>query len=91
MIPFEVSESRAPVGSSAQTMAGLFTSERATVMLLLAAAHLGRTLGLIREPHHLDGVLRPLAGLFRLLAGDQERKLDVLDPRGQGSGCRTGR
>jgi hypothetical protein len=41
--------------------------------LLLTAAHLGRTfLGLIREPHHLDGVLRPLAGLFRLTAGDQE-------------------
>src|SRR3712207_1315824 len=48
--------------------------------LLLAAAHLGRTfLCLIREPHHLDGFLRPLAGLLRLLAGDQERKLDVLE------------
>src|SRR5215203_3172871 len=48
--------------------------------LLLAAAHLGRTfLGLVRKPHHLQGVLRPLAGLRRLAAGDQERKLDVLD------------
>ena len=32
-ISLEVSESRAPVGSSAHTMAGSFTSERATVTL----------------------------------------------------------
>jgi hypothetical protein len=60
---------------------GRFVHERAGAgYALLAAAHLdGMFPGLIREPHHLDGVLRPLAGLLQFLPDDQQRKLDVLD------------
>src|SRR5215213_6999509 len=50
--------------------------------LLLAAAHLGRAFfRLIREPHHLDGVLGPPPGLLRLVARHQKGQLHVLDRR----------
>jgi hypothetical protein len=63
---------------------GGFVYERAGYRdaLLLATTHLGGAFfRLIREPHHLVGVLRPLPRLLRLVAGDQQWQLDVLDSR----------
>jgi hypothetical protein len=80
MMPLLVSESSAPVGSSAQTMAWVvYEGAGDGDALLLAAAHLRRALvRLLREADHLQRVEGPPAGLLLLFAGDQERQLHVL-------------
>ena len=78
-----VSESRFPVGSSAQTMAGLPASARAIVTrLLLAAGELVRSVALaMTESDSLEGLLGPPAGVRRGVPGEQQGQLDVLGSR----------
>src|SRR5262245_17873682 len=84
MISTPVLESNAPVGSSARTMLGLLTSERAIRdPLLLASGKLARLMCLASsEAHRKQRILRPLAALAIRNIGVQEWKLHILDSTG---------
>ena len=78
------SESRSPVGSSAQTIAGSFTSERAMVTRWRSPpeSSSGTWPRPLREPDQFERGERAAARLARSRRARRERKLDVLD-RGQ--------